>query len=150
MSFELILLLLSTEAAVCRCSSNQVFLKILQYSQEVCIFIKKRPQHRCFPMNNTKFLRAALFIECLWWLLLLIVSPISKLTSLITFGELRNNIVTGNISHKITWRTLHGKRQVLLKSANIWQNLSQKHSTLHAISVGIPLRNSFENVNKSA
>ena len=33
-------------------------------------FIKKRLQHRCFPLNIAKFLRSACFIEHLLWLLL--------------------------------------------------------------------------------
>ena len=33
-------------------------------------FIKKRIQHRRFPLNIEKFLRTAFFIEHLWWLLL--------------------------------------------------------------------------------
>ena len=36
----------------------------------VCNFIKKRHQHKCFPVNIAKFLKTALFIEYLWWLLL--------------------------------------------------------------------------------
>ena len=32
--------------------------------------LKKRLQHRCFPVNFVKFLRTAFFIEHLWWLLL--------------------------------------------------------------------------------
>ena len=64
-----------SEAAVHRCSSKLVFLKISQYLQEnscvgVSFFIKlqawrsafllkKRFQHRCFPVNIAKFLRAA-------------------------------------------------------------------------------------------
>ena len=58
------------EAAVCGCSSIKVFLKILQYSQEIPVlkslfnkvaghqvynFIKKRLQQRCFPVNIAKF-----------------------------------------------------------------------------------------------
>ena len=45
----------------------EVFLKILQISQEnTCVgvslqacfnFIKKKLEHRCFPMNNAKFLK---------------------------------------------------------------------------------------------
>ena len=31
---------------------------------------KKRLQHKCFPVNIAKFLRAAFFIAHLWWLLL--------------------------------------------------------------------------------
>ena len=48
-----------------RCSIKKLFLKILQYSYEntvlyfqSCNFIKKRFQHRCFPVNIAKFFRA--------------------------------------------------------------------------------------------
>ena len=49
-----------------------------QYSQEntcvnnakACNFIKKILQHRCFPVNIAEFLRTALCIEQLFWLLL--------------------------------------------------------------------------------
>ena len=49
-------------AAFRRFSSKYVFLNILQYSLEnTCVgvgfFIKKRLQHRCFPVNIVKFLR---------------------------------------------------------------------------------------------
>ena len=69
------------EAAVCRSSSKQVILKILQYSQESAMFkslfnkvalkffIKKRLQHRNFPVNIAQFLRTAFAIE--HWCLLL-------------------------------------------------------------------------------
>ena len=55
-----------------RCSSKKVFLKILQISQEILVleslfnkvaghkagnFIKKRLQHRCFPVKFVKILR---------------------------------------------------------------------------------------------
>ena len=33
-------------------------------------FIKKKLQHRCFPVNITKFLRTPFFAEHLWWLFL--------------------------------------------------------------------------------
>ena len=43
---------------------KKVVLKILQYSQENtrqgCNFIKKRLQHRCFPVNIAKFLRTVI------------------------------------------------------------------------------------------
>ena len=54
-----------------RCCMGKLFLKILQYPQETpalesifkkiadlwtCNFIKKRPQHRCFPVNIAKTL----------------------------------------------------------------------------------------------
>ena len=67
-----------TEVVVYRCFSEYVFLKITLYSLEnTCVgvaflkrffleslflnLIKKRPQRRCFPVNTTKFLRAAFF-----------------------------------------------------------------------------------------
>ena len=49
-----------------RCSVKNLFFKISQYSQEnACVglssliksFMKKRLQHRCFPVNIAKFLR---------------------------------------------------------------------------------------------
>ena len=44
------------------------------FSKAACLkasnFIKKRLQHRCFPVNIAKFLRTAIFIEHLCWLLL--------------------------------------------------------------------------------
>ena len=45
-----------------RSSSLQMFFKIG--------VLKKRLQHRCFPANTAKFLRATFFIEHLRWLLL--------------------------------------------------------------------------------
>ena len=33
--------------------------------------LKKRPQHRCFPVNIAKFLKTGFFIQHLWWLLLM-------------------------------------------------------------------------------
>ena len=40
----------------------------------ICNFIIKTTQHRCFPVNIAKFLRIALFIGQLWWLLLTIIT----------------------------------------------------------------------------
>ena len=73
---HLLLLLLLSEAVIRRCSSKQLVLKLLLYSQEntpvleslfnkvaslkACNFIKKRLQHRCFPVNIARFLRTAL------------------------------------------------------------------------------------------
>ena len=34
-----------------------------------CNFLKKRLQHRFFPLNIAKFFRTAFFIEQLWWFL---------------------------------------------------------------------------------
>ena len=55
---------------------KKMFLKISQYLQEntslgvsfFCNFIQKKLQ-RCFPVNISEFLRIAIFIEHLWWLL---------------------------------------------------------------------------------
>ena len=72
------------ETVVCRYSSKQVFLKVLQTSQEgTCVgvslkklqaeglqLLKKRPQRRCFPVKFAKFLRTPFLTEHLRWLLL--------------------------------------------------------------------------------
>ena len=57
-----------------RCSVKKVFLKVSQISQKIlvlqslfnkvaglqCNYIKRRIQHRCFPVNNVKFLRTSI------------------------------------------------------------------------------------------
>ena len=73
------------KAAVCRCSSKEVFLKISQYFQgNTCVgasfnkvagleaynFIKERLQHRCFPVNIANFLKTDFLTEHVRWLLL--------------------------------------------------------------------------------
>ena len=45
-----------------------------------CDFIKRRLQHRCFPVNIAKFLRTTFFIEHLWWLLLNFLQNLLKIT----------------------------------------------------------------------
>ena len=47
--------------------------KHLYWSLKAVNFIKKRFQHRYFPVNIEKFLKTGLFVEYLWWLLLYIV-----------------------------------------------------------------------------
>ena len=47
-----------------------------------CNFIKKRPQHRCFPVNITKCLRIAFFLEYLQWLLLTMVAKFLRISNL--------------------------------------------------------------------
>ena len=39
-------------------------------------FFKKRPQHRCFPVNVAKFLKKAFFIEHIGWLLLTLAASL--------------------------------------------------------------------------
>ena len=76
------------EAVVQSCSVKKVFLEISQNSQKsTCArvsfsiklqasglrsasLLKKRPWHRCFPVNFVKFLRTPFFREYLRWLLL--------------------------------------------------------------------------------
>ena len=43
---------------------------------QVCNFIKKRLQHRCFSVNIAKCLRTDFFIEHFWWLLLRLFSSL--------------------------------------------------------------------------
>ena len=47
---------------------QSLFNKVL--GLQSCDFVKKRLQHRCFPVNIMEFLRTSFFIEHLWWLLL--------------------------------------------------------------------------------
>ena len=42
---------------------KQSLADVLQNTCQVCNFIKKRLQHRCFPMKLTKSLRAPFFTE---------------------------------------------------------------------------------------
>ena len=69
------------QAVVQGCSVKKLFLEISQNSQEntgarVSFLSKKRPWHRCFPINFKKFLRTPFFTEHLffteplWWLVL--------------------------------------------------------------------------------
>ena len=58
-----------------RRSLLQMFFKIFVHA---CNFVKKRFQHRCFPVNIAKFLRTAFFTEHLWWLLLQFQMRVTK------------------------------------------------------------------------
>ena len=80
------------EAAVQRCSVKKVFLAISQNLMEetcakasfsqACNFIKKkRPWHKCFPVNFVKFLRTPFLTEHLRWLLLVISTSWNLLVS---------------------------------------------------------------------
>ena len=50
-------------------------------------FIKKRLQHRCFPVNIAKLLRTAFFIEQLRWLLLDFLKNLLKTTLKIIISQ---------------------------------------------------------------
>ena len=71
----------TSEAVARRCSVKKVFLEILQNLQEntrvrtslLIKLLKKKPWHRCFPVNLAKFVRTPFLIEHLRWLLLLFV-----------------------------------------------------------------------------
>ena len=88
----------ATKAVVCKCSSKSVFLKngrpcfcnihrktlhVLESlfnkaaGHKACNFIKKRLQHRCFPVNTAKKnLRIACLIDQLQWLLLELIKTV--------------------------------------------------------------------------
>ena len=77
LNFNLISHLLS--ASYCVIISNnlplinkqkQSLADVLQKCLKACNFIKTRLQHRCFPVNISKFLRTAFLTEYLKWLLL--------------------------------------------------------------------------------
>ena len=85
------------DAAVRRCFSKSMFLKISQYLKKTpvleplfnkvaelaCNFIKKRLRHRCVPVNIAKFLRTAIFIEQLWCSIQHFWTQLAKLSRLI-------------------------------------------------------------------
>ena len=54
----------------CALNFRNIHRKTPVLESRVCNFIKKRLQHRCFPVINAKFLRKVLFIEHFWWLLI--------------------------------------------------------------------------------
>ena len=58
-----------SEAVVHRCSLKWVFFKICVFLK-TCNFIKKRLEHRCFPVKFAKLLGTSFFTEHLRWLLL--------------------------------------------------------------------------------
>ena len=53
---------------------------------KVCNFIRKKLQHRCFPVNIAKFLRTA--IEDLWWLFLQNQDNVLSLLKIVKFHYL--------------------------------------------------------------
>ena len=55
---------ITESVAIIRSSSSQIFFKMVRE------FIKMKLQHRCFSINIAKFLKTALFLEQIRWLLL--------------------------------------------------------------------------------
>ena len=75
--------LFSPEAAISGVLWKKVFLEISQYSQEnasaiVSFSIKKRLQHRCFPVNFAKFLRTSFLQSTPGRLLLFVVIKVPE------------------------------------------------------------------------
>ena len=64
--------------------------------------------HRCFPVNFVKFLRTQLFIEHLWWLLLLI--PLLFMQGLL---NVKANVIW-SLGHADKSRPLHTQKTVML------------------------------------
>ena len=107
------------EAAIQRCSVEEVFLEILQNSQEnTCARVsfliklgkKKRLWHRYFHVSFAKFLRAAFLIEHVWWLLLfsiasscLIKIKVSPITPNLTFNVCMKTVNEFCVSNGAKW-----------------------------------------------
>ena len=67
----------------CRSSRSQMFFKIgvlKLHVERPASLLKKRSQHKCFPVNSTKSLRTAFFMEHLWILLKIVEEIISNST----------------------------------------------------------------------
>ena len=72
----------------CRSSRSQMFFKIgvlNLHAWRPASLLKERSQHKCFPVNSTKFLRTAFFMEHLWILLLKMVEEIISNSTLERF-----------------------------------------------------------------
>ena len=71
-------------------------------------FIKKRLQHRCFPM---KLLRTSFFTELLWWLLLGIAAFENK--TLMRLVLLTRSLVLSERKPRIIFLSFHGVALVI-------------------------------------
>ena len=60
----------SSVKKMCLRSFTKFTWKHLCFNLSFSTLSKKRPWHRCFPVNFVKFLRTTFFKEHLWWLLL--------------------------------------------------------------------------------
>ena len=118
----------STEAAVRRCSSKRLLLKIHNIQRKApelrSLFnkvagLKKRLQHRCFPMNISKFLRTPIFMEHPWWLLLTVNSS----THTFHFSE---NLEIANSSKINSGQNFIGK--IALNVPKTWLSYSDDFS----------------------
>ena len=115
---NLIFLLFGSWSLV-RSSHPEVFLEILQNSQEnTCARVsfliklgkKKRLWHRYFHVSFAKFLRAAFLIEHVWWLLLfsiasscLIKIKVSPITPNLTFNVCMKTVNEFCVSNGAKW-----------------------------------------------
>ena len=75
------------------------------------ILLKKRPLHRCFPVNITKCLKKAFFVQYLWWMLLKMVEEFLRISKA-----------------SLTWNDLHDLTNL---NVSLWQ--IAKWSPLSAI-----------------
>ena len=88
---------------------KKVFLEISQNSQEntcarVSFLIKLlASDHRCFPVNFVKFLRAPFFIEHLWWLLLRLIYQLTIFSHMNTYGMLPVVIIKTKTESLCLW-----------------------------------------------
>ena len=64
--------------------------------------LKKRPQHRCFPVHITKCLRKTFFMEHLWWLILRMVEEFPKISK----GSLTRNYLWFNLSQPVNCKIM--------------------------------------------
>ena len=108
----------TTEEVVCRCYSKQVFLELSrEFHRKTlaleslfhkvaglkdCKFIKRRLQHRCFPVKFPKFLRTAIFTEHLRWLLLTRPMPLTLFSRLVKLMLIRkeNGFTPAELHHR--------------------------------------------------
>ena len=85
-----------------RCFIKKVFLKISQSQKNTLTRVKKRPWHRCFPVNFTKFLKTP-FLQDTSRRLLLSISTLSFLIKVIEklLDKMTNNLLDENkVLHK--------------------------------------------------
>ena len=84
---------------------------------KACNFIKKRLQHRCFPLNIAKFLKTAFFIEHLYWLLLFMLVLCSYFEEKAVLEYFDDFIGYINVfATRYLWKYLRKK-----STAKIWQ-----------------------------
>ena len=98
-----------------KCETRLLFFLIIFYYIEkqlsfkigvpqACNFIKKRLQHRCFPVKLAKFLRTPFFKEHLRWLLLYILYTHDVISNLSRWNKGYNDIYKKRWIKAKAWR----------------------------------------------